>query len=70
MADFGADEDVGGAGMTITRYDGFAAIPKRCSVCGRLFWLEPYDVFYKTVGIESYSLKQIRCVECEKGAQE
>ena len=55
--------------MTITRYDGFAAIPKRCSVCGRLFWLEPYNVFYKTVGIESYSLKQIRCVECVKGAQ-
>lgn len=56
--------------MTITRYDGFAAIPKRCSKCGRLFWLEPYNVFYKTVGIESYSLKQIRCVECEKGEQE
>lgn len=55
--------------MTITRYDGFAAIPKRCSKCGRLFWLEPYNVFYKTVGIESYSLKQIRCVECVKGAQ-
>jgi hypothetical protein len=50
--------------MTITNYDGVAILPKRCDKCNRLFWLEPYNVFYKTVGIESYSLKQIKCKNC------
>gem|GEM_PF-4352461 len=47
--------------MTITYKDGFALIPKRCDKCHRLFWLEPYSVYYKEVGIEHYSLKQIKC---------
>lgn len=47
--------------MTITTHDGFALFPKRCDRCNRLFWLEPYDVYYKEVGIEHYSLKQIKC---------
>lgn len=50
--------------MTITKYDRFAILPKRCDRCNRLFWLEPYNIFYKLVGIESYSLKQIECKNC------
>ena len=50
--------------MTLTRYDGVAILPKRCDVCNRLFWLESYNIFYETVGIESYSLKQTECKEC------
>jgi hypothetical protein len=50
--------------MTITKYDRVAILPKRCNKCNRLFWLEPYNIFYKTVGIESYSLKQIECKKC------
>lgn len=52
--------------MTITKYDGLAIIPKRCDKCNRLFWLESYSIYYKEVGIESYSLKQIKCMECIK----
>lgn len=50
--------------MTITRYDKFAIIPKRCNKCNRLFWLESYNIYYKGVGIGNYSLKQIKCREC------
>ena len=50
--------------MTLTRYDGVAIIPKRCDRCNRLFWLEPYNVTFKTVGIESISLPLIECREC------
>ena len=50
--------------MTLTKHDRFAIIPKRCDKCNRLFWLEPYNIFYKTVGIEEYSLKQIECKNC------
>ncbi len=56
--------------MTITRYDGFAIIPKRCDYCHRLFWLESYDVVFKRVGIEDYPLKQVLCRECDKRADE
>lgn len=56
--------------MTITKHDGVAIIPKRCDKCNRLFWLELYDVYYKTVGIEQYSLKQIKCRECIKAESE
>ena len=52
--------------MTITRYDGFAIIPKRCNRCRRLFWLEPYNFYYKEMVIVQYSLKQIECKECMK----
>lgn len=47
--------------MTITYKDGFAFIPKRCDKCHRLFWFEPYWVYYIEVGIEHYHLKQIKC---------
>lgn len=50
--------------MTITKYDRVSILPKRCDRCNRLFWLEPYNIFYKTVGIEEYSLKQIECKNC------
>ena len=50
--------------MTLTKYDRVAIIPKRCDKCNRLFWLEGYNVFYKTVGVESFSLKQIECKKC------
>ena len=56
--------------MTITDKDGFAFLPKRCDKCNRLFWFEPYWVYYKEVGIERYSLKQIKCKnhgECKGG---
>ena len=51
--------------MTITTHDGLAILPKRCNRCNRLFWLEQYNVYYKEVGIEHYSLKQIECLICE-----
>lgn len=50
--------------MTITKHDGFAIIPKRCDKCNRLFWLEEYDIYYREVGIQRYSLRQIECREC------
>ena len=52
--------------MTITRWDGFAIIPKRCNVCNRLFLFEPFNSYVEEVGIEHYPLKQIRCKECSK----
>lgn len=52
--------------MTLTKYDRFAIIPKRCDKCNRLFWLEGYNVFYKMVGVENYSLEQTECKECVK----
>ena len=56
--------------MTITKYDGVAIIHKRCDKCNRLFWLEPYNIYYKIVGIESYSLKQIECKNCMEESEE
>ena len=50
--------------MTITKYDRVSILPKRCDRCNRLFWLESYNIFYKTVGIGSISLKQIECKNC------
>lgn len=50
--------------MTITRYDGVAIIPKRCDRCNRLFWLEPYNVTFKPIGVESISLPLIECINC------
>ena len=51
--------------MTITNMDGYAIIPKRCNVCNRLFWLEPYFIYYKTIGIDYFLLKQIKCKKCK-----
>lgn len=56
--------------MTITYNDGFAFLPKRCSICNRLFIFEEYDIYYKMVGIECYSLKQIKCVKCKEKESE
>lgn len=55
---------IGGEGMIITKYDGVAILPRRCDRCNRLFWLEPYNIFYKTIGIGDYSIKQIECKNC------
>lgn len=55
--------------MTITYYDGVAILPKRCDICNRLFWLEPYNIFYMTVGIESRSLECIKCKNCVKKSE-
>ena len=50
--------------MTITKYDGVAILPKRCDRCNRLFWLEPYNIFYELLLIERYPFKQIVCKKC------
>lgn len=50
--------------MTLTKYDKFAIIPKRCNRCNRLFWLEPYNIYYKMVGIGCNSLRQVECKVC------
>lgn len=50
--------------MTITRYDGIAIFPKRCDKCNRLFWLEPYDTYYRHVLIGYPPIKFIKCIEC------
>jgi phage FluMu protein Com len=51
--------------MTIMYADSFAFMPKKCNKCSRLFWLEPYFISYREVGIEHYPLKQIRCKHCK-----
>lgn len=50
--------------MTISYYDRFAILPKRCDYCNRLFWMEPYNIRHKAVGIMYFDLKQIQCREC------
>lgn len=55
--------------MTITYYDRVAILPKRCDICNRLFWLESYNIFYMTVGIESSSLECIKCKNCVKKSE-
>lgn len=52
--------------MTITKHDRIALIPTRCDKCNRLFIFEPYDFYYKEVGIDHHSLKQVKCIECVK----
>ncbi len=54
----------GGRIMLITKHDGFALIPRRCNKCNHLFILEPYDIYYKEVGIGATSIKMIKCNEC------
>lgn len=51
--------------MTITYADRIAILPKRCDKCNRLFWAEPYYIYYVEVGIEHYSLKHIQCEKCK-----
>jgi Tfp pilus assembly protein PilZ len=52
--------------MTITKYDRVAIIPKRCDICNRLFWLEPYNIYYKSLGIGANYVKEIDCRKCEE----
>lgn len=54
--------------MTITTHDRFALTPKRCNKCNRLFIFEPYDIYYKQVGLDYFDLKQIKCKKCEQKA--
>ena len=55
--------------MTITKYDRVAILPKRCSRCNRLFWLEPYNVYYMEVGVGRVSFERVKCSECVKAEQ-
>ena len=48
--------------MTITRYDRFAIVPKRCNKCYRLFWLEGYNTDSSIFGNQVVEL--IKCKEC------
>lgn len=50
--------------MTLTKYDKFAIVPKRCNRCNRLFWLEPYNIHYKMVGIGCQSVIEVECKIC------
>lgn len=50
--------------MTITYYDKFALLPKRCSKCNRLFVFEGYNIYYKSVAFGRYDLKQKKCKKC------
>lgn len=56
--------------MTLTHYDKFALLPKRCDFCNRLFVFENYDVAYREVGIEHYSLPCVKCKFCCGSNQE
>lgn len=50
--------------MTITMYDKFALLPKRCSKCNRLFIFEWYNKYERSVTPSCPSLKIIKCKEC------
>lgn len=49
--------------MTITYYDKFAFLPKRCSKCNRLFIFEEYNIYYKMATYD-WDIKQIKCKNC------
>lgn len=48
--------------MTISYYDKYAIIPKRCSKCNRLFLFEGYNLFYRELGRDS--IEMIKCKKC------
>jgi hypothetical protein len=48
--------------MTITYYDKYAIIPKRCNKCNRLFLFEGYNLFYRELGRDS--IEMIKCKRC------
>ena len=52
--------------MTINKYDKYALLPKKCDKCRRTFILEPYNIYYKQVGIDNFDLPQIYCRECSE----
>lgn len=47
--------------MVLMTHDRFAILPKRCDYCNRLFWLEPYNIRYREVGIESGTIELCEC---------
>lgn len=49
--------------VCITDKDKFAFLPKRCSKCNTLFWLETYNIYYEKLGLQ-YDLKSIKCKRC------
>ena len=49
--------------MILTKYDKFALLPKRCNKCNSLFWLEPYNVFYRSLPT-SPELEFCKCSRC------
>lgn len=51
--------------MTITTHDRVAILPKRCDKCNRLFWLEPYNIFYRFTNLFCDSIECIECKKCE-----
>lgn len=52
--------------MTLLKYDRLAIVPKRCDRCNRLFWLEPYNIYYKTIGMGFQSIQKVECKVCVK----
>lgn len=58
---------LGGFNMTITYYDRFAVLPKRCDKCNRLFMWEGYNINYGHAGIPGISVVNICCKECIQG---
>ena len=55
--------------MTITYYDKFAFLPKRCSKCNKLFIFEEYNIYYKMAAYD-WDIKQIKCKICaDKGKE-
>ena len=53
-----------GENMIKTRYDSIAIIPRRCDVCHNLFWLQPFNVYVKEVGIEHDPINIVKCKKC------
>lgn len=58
--------------MTLSYYDKFAFLPKRCNKCNRLFWLEWYSSFVKPFPNEADFYNHLLCKKCynrKKGAE-
>lgn len=55
--------------MTLCDIEHYAFAPKRCNMCGRRFWLEPYRIYLKEMRPSGASIKQIECLGCWHKAQ-
>jgi len=56
--------------MTLCDLDKYAFIPKRCSRCGRRFWLEPYRAYFQEEEeIRDLYSEHIECLDCFLKAQ-
>lgn len=51
--------------MTITMYDRFAFLPKRCSKCNRLFIWEGYMLHVSLSPDMRYTFKDPVCNQCQ-----